>query len=134
MKEQLNQWLSQHAQIAGIQACGLRHPDQTTFTEVREFEFTLEALENAWRCVADLFQVARHHGCPAAYLRWSFDQSNLYCLTRPDGTCLMAFVTPKPNELDSVGLQAMFEEFQHLEPQPQPTETPAAAPSESGGG
>ncbi len=126
MKDQLNQWLSQRAQLAGLQACGLRHPDQTTFTEVREFEFTLEALENAWRCVADLYQVARHQDCPAAYLRWAFDQSNLYCLTRPDGTCLMAFTTPKASELDAAGLQALFEDFQKWEPgQPAPSTEPA---------
>ncbi len=113
MSEQLNQWLSQRAQVAGLQAAGLRYPDQTTFTEVREVEFTREALENAWRCVADLYQVARHQGCPASYLRWSFDQSNLYCLTRADGTCLMAFASPKASELDVAGLESLFEDFQH---------------------
>jgi hypothetical protein len=131
MSEQLNQWLSQRAQLKGLQACGLRHPDQTTFTEVRELEFTREALENAWRCVADLLQVARHQGCPAAYVRWSFDQSNLYCLARPDGTCLMAFTAAKANELDTTGLQAMFEEFQQLGPG-HPGPAPAAAGPDGG--
>ena len=116
MKDQLNQWLSQRAQAAGIQACGLRYSDQTTVTEVRQLDFTREALENAWRCVDDLFQVARHHGCPAAYLRWSFDQSNLHCLARADGTCLMAFTTSKAHELDTAALQAMFEDFQQSKP------------------
>ncbi len=112
MNQPLNQWLSRRAQVTGLQAAGLRHPDQTTFTELRELEFTREALENAWRCVDDLFQVARHQGHPATYLRWSFDQSHLHCLSRADGTCLMAFVTSKANELDVAGLEALFQDFQ----------------------
>jgi len=126
MNEELNRWLSQRARIGGIQACGLRHPDQTTFTEVRELEFTREALENAWRCADDLFHVARHQGLPAAYVRWSFDQSSLHCLTRSDGTCLMAFISPKASELDVPGLEALLEDFMQARTNSPPD---AAAPS-----
>ena len=72
-------------------------------------------MENAWRCVADTFEVLKHHRSPALHLRWVFEQALLYCVFRPDGVCLMVFTTRKPQELDATGLQTMFEEFQTLE-------------------
>jgi hypothetical protein len=116
MKEQFNEWLKQQAQVAGLQACGLRYPDQSTFTEVRDLGFTREGLENAWRGVADTFEVLKHQQSPALHLRWVFEQSVLDCLTRPDGIVLMVFTTRKPQELDVAGLQALFMEFQNRVP------------------
>jgi hypothetical protein len=112
MKEHLHQWLSQRAEVPGVHACGLRFPDHTTSTHIREPSFPPDALENAWRTVADTFQVLKHHHLPAVNLRWVFEHALLYCLTRPDGTCLMVFTTRKAQELDAAGLQAMFVEFQ----------------------
>ncbi len=112
MKERLNQWLTERAGVAGVQACGLRHADHSTFTQVRAPDFAPEGVENAWRCVADTFQVLKHHRFPAVNLRWVFEHALLYCLTRPDGICLMVFTTRKAPELDAAGLQAMFTEFQ----------------------
>lgn len=114
MKEQLNQWLTARAPVAGVQVCGLRHPDGTTFTERRELNFTPEAAENAWRCVADTFQVLKHHRLPALSLRWVFEASLLHCRMRPDGTCLMVFTTRKPQDLDLAALQALFDEFERF--------------------
>lgn len=114
MKERLNQWLAERASVTGVQACGLRHADHSTFTQSRSTDFAPEALENGWRCVADTFQVLRHHRLPAVNLRWVFENSLLYCLTRPDGACLMVFTTRKAQDLDAAGLQAMFSEFQEL--------------------
>jgi hypothetical protein len=116
MKDRFNQWLSQHAQVAGVQACALRYPDQTSFTEVRASNFSRDALENAWRCVADTFQVLKHYRVPAADLRWTFEHSLLYCLNRPDGVYLLAFTTRKAAELDAPGLQRLFVEFQEFAP------------------
>lgn len=114
MKEELHQWLSERAGVPGIQACGLRFSDHTTYTQIRESNFPSDALENAWRTVADTFHVFKHHRLPAVNLRWVFEHALLYCLTRPDGTCLMIFTTRKPQELDAAGLEAMFLEFQNF--------------------
>ena len=114
MKEQLQQWLSERADVPGIQACGLRFSDHTTCTQIREPSFSPDALENAWRTVADTFHVLKHHRLPAVNLRWVFEHALLYCLTRPDGICLMVFTTRKAQELDAASLEAMFEAFQNF--------------------
>jgi hypothetical protein len=113
MKDRFHQWLSQRASVTGILACALRFPDHTTRTEIRQSDFSREGIENAWRCVADTFQVLKHHRSPGVHLRWVFEQALLFCLTRPDDICLMVFTTSKAQELDVLGLQAMFDEF-HL--------------------
>ncbi len=111
MKAQLNQWLSSWVPVAGLQALGLHHPDQTTFTRVIDPTFPSEGLECAWRSVADTFQVLKHHQCPALRLRWSFEHSLLHGLARPDGTCLMVFTTRRHPELDAASLEALLLEF-----------------------
>lgn len=114
MRARLNQWLAARASVAGVQACGLRHADHSTFTQSHVPDFPPDGLENTWRCVADTFQVLKHHRFPAVNLRWVFEHALLYCLTRPDGTCLMVLITRKAQELDGAGLQAMFDEFQNF--------------------
>jgi hypothetical protein len=114
MSDSLQQWFSQHASVAGVQVLGLRQSDQTTATRIEDPSFSIEGVENAWRSVADTFEVLQHRGCAATQLRWVFEHSLLYCLRRPDGACLMAFATPKAREMDPAGLQALFLEFQNL--------------------
>jgi hypothetical protein len=116
MNDAFQQWFGQRASIAGVQVLGLRHLDQATSTRIEDPTFPIDGVENAWRCVADTFQVLQHRGCPAINLRWVFEHSLLYCLRRPDGACLMVFATPKAQELDAAGLQALFLEFQNLQP------------------
>ncbi|MBI5387383.1 MAG: hypothetical protein HZA90_22200 [Verrucomicrobia bacterium] len=112
MNDPLHQWLAERAQTPGVQACGLRYPDHTTVTHSTAPNFPPDALENAWRCVADTFQVLKHHRLPAVHLRWVFEHALLYCLTRPDGVCLTVFTSRKAQEVDAAALQAMFTEFQ----------------------
>jgi hypothetical protein len=115
MKEALSQWLSERPPLEGVQATGLRDADATTATRIADPSFAHEGVENAWRCVADTFEVLRHHHCEAYSLRWRFEHSALHCLLRPDGICLMVLTTSKLQELDLAGLENLFREFQALE-------------------
>ncbi len=114
MSEQLMSWFSQRPPPAGAQATGLRYADQTTVTRITDPAFSREGIENAWRCVADTFQVLKHHHCEALRLRWRFEHSLLHCLAHPDGACLMVFTTSKLEELDTAGLEKLFREFDEL--------------------
>jgi hypothetical protein len=111
MKEQWNQWLLDQARVSGLHACGLRHADQSVFTLSCSPAFPPEHLDNAWRCVADTFQVLKHHRIPAVHLRWVFEHALFYCLNRSDGMGLMVFTSRKAQELDSDGLQKIFAQF-----------------------
>ncbi len=114
MSPDFKTWLGRRAQVAGVQACGVRLGGETLAAEVWEPDFSHHGLESAWRCVVDTFQVLRYYQAPAFHLRWLFEQSQLHCLSRDDGACLMVFVTRKPHDLDAAGLEAMFAEFQQL--------------------
>jgi hypothetical protein len=114
MTDEFHPWLSRSAQVRGLQAIGLRQADQSTLTVIQDPTFSSEGVENTWRCVADTYQVLKHHRCPVIHLRWSFEQSLLFCMMRPDGICLMILTTSRLEELDAAGLEAIFHEFQEL--------------------
>lgn len=112
MNEPSNDWLARCVRVRGVWACGWRGPDHSLVAHTVAPDFPLERLEHAWRCVADTFQVLRHHRLPALCLRWTFEHALLFCLMRPEGTSLMVFTTRKPQDLDLEQLQALFDEFQ----------------------
>jgi hypothetical protein len=114
MTDEFHAWLNRSAQMAGLQAIGLRQADQSTLTVIQDPTFASEGVENTWRCVADTYQVLKHHRCPGIHLRWSFGQSLLFCVARADGLGLMILTTSKLEELDATGLEAIFQEFQEL--------------------
>lgn len=112
MKDSLKEWLKQLANVAGVQACGLLFPDQTTFSQTSDAGFPLETLPNVWACVAETIRTAGGQRLPAGQLRWVYEHSLLQCLRRQDGVCLMVFCTRKPQQLDSAALQRLLAGFQ----------------------
>lgn len=114
MKDLINQWFEQSAPFQGILACGVRHPDQTAVAKVWGDEFTEMAVENALRCVNDVFQVLHLNRIPPGRLRWVYQKAFFYCERRPDGTCLGVFVPKEPDSVDLAGLDRFFGEFRTL--------------------
>lgn len=112
MKETLNAWLASNAHQPGVLAGGISHQDKTTFTEVVAANFSHEALENAWRCLTDTFQVFKHHRISAVRLRWVYEHCHLHCATRPDGSFLALFTMPK--EMDPAEVDRLLSQFQSL--------------------
>lgn len=116
MKELINQWFEQSAPFQGILACGVSHPDQSTVAKVWADAFTEMAVENALRCVADLFQVLHLNRIPSGRVRWVYQGAFLHCERRPDGACLGVFIPRNPDSVDAAGLERVFGEFQALAP------------------
>ena len=112
MKEILNDWLERNAHQPGVLACGLSYPDKSTCTRAAAANFSNEALENAWRCLADTFQVLKHHRLPAVRLCWVYEHCYLHCATRPDGIFLALFTARK--DVDAVEVNRLLSEFQSL--------------------
>ena len=114
MKDLINQWFEQSSPFQGILACGLRHADHSTVTKTWSNDYPDVALENALRCVSDLFQVLQLNRLPPGRVRWIYQNVFLYCERRSDGTCLAAFIPRDPQALDVEGLERMFSEFRTL--------------------
>ena len=114
MKELFNQWFEQSAPFQGILACGVRHPDQTAVSKTWADGFTELAVENALRCVADLFQVLPLNRISPGRVRWVYHGAVLSCERRTDGTCLGVFTSGDVMAVDQAGLERLFTEFQAL--------------------
>jgi hypothetical protein len=116
MKELINQWFEHSAPFQGILACGIRYPDCTTATKTWADGFAELALENALRCVVDLFQVLQFNRILPTRVRWIYQGALLYCERRPDGTCLGVFTNGNAEAVDLNGLERFLGEFQALAP------------------
>ena len=114
MKELVSQWFDQTAPFEGILACGVRHQDRSTVTKAWADGFTDLGIDNALRCVVDLFQVLPINRVPSGRVRWVYQNGILHCERRPDGPCLGIFTARDESVWDNAGLDRMFSEFQAL--------------------
>ena len=114
MKELINRWFEQSAPFQGILACGVRHPDQSAITKTWTDGFSEMALENALRCMADLFHVLQLNRIPPARVRWVYAGALFHCERRTDGSSLGVFTVKDSNSLELGGLDRFFSEFQAL--------------------
>lgn len=112
MKEQINQWFEQSAPFEGILACGIRQSDHSMMTKSWSNGYPELAIENALRCVADLFQVIPLNRLPAGRVRWIYENALLHCERRADGACLGIFTVREEGRCDAAGLERIFAEFQ----------------------
>ena len=114
MKELINQWFEQSVPFEGILACGLRHLDRSTVTKSWGEGFSELAIDNALRCVADVFQVLPANRIPQGRVRWVYQHAALHCERRADGVCLAIFTARDEGVCDTAGLERVFGEFQTL--------------------
>jgi hypothetical protein len=113
MNPTMQQWIANNAGSAGILAFGLHGPDKSSFTLSCDPGFSAEALENAWRCVAETIPVLQLNRFPTARFRWVFKQVVLHCERRRDGVCLGIFAR-NDGQLDAKELDRLLVEFHGL--------------------
>ena len=114
MKETIKEWMVQQQRVAGVLACGVRFPDKTALNETYSGSFPAGALDNAWRCVADAYQVLSLHRIPAVRMRWVYENALLQCARRTDGIILALFTSRDAEELDFEGTEQLFAGFHAL--------------------
>lgn len=114
MNSQLNQWFEQCVPFEGIQACSVRHVDQSSVCKSWADGYEEMALENAMRCISDVYQVLQFNKISPARLRWVYENAIFHCERRSDGGCLGVFTLRDEQSFDREGLDRMFSEFQTL--------------------
>ena len=114
MKELLQQWVGQRAQLPGVLACGVRFPDKTSFTQSWAADFRVQNLDRAWRCAGEAFQVLKIYFFPNEYVRWVYEKAVLHCARRDDGICLGIFTAKDTQAPDPAAVQRLLVEFRAL--------------------
>jgi len=114
-KEQMAAWLRAAPVVRGTLLRGVRFPDQTMASDAAEQNLPVGALEQAWRVVADTFQVLSAQRFPPTRLSWVYDRSVLHCVQRTDGAMLGVLTARKNADTDPEGLNRLLSEFQNLD-------------------
>jgi hypothetical protein len=114
MKELVNQWVARRARLRGVLACGVRFPDKTSITQSWSPDLPAAALDNAWRCASDAFQVLKINSFPNERVRWVYENALLYCARRDDGVCLGIFTSKDPSAFDPDSIERLIAEFRAL--------------------
>ena len=116
MQEHIHNWLTEKMKVPGILACGIRSPDRKAFTRSMSPQFQPVALENAFRCVSDTFQIMNSNRFPTGRVRWVFENYFLYAFLRGDGHCFSVLTRRNTNHpLSMETLDNLVTEFQSLE-------------------
>ncbi|HNQ73107.1 MAG TPA: hypothetical protein PKN95_05835 [Verrucomicrobiota bacterium] len=113
-KERILEWLRATPPGRGMLVRGIRFNDATFFSDVDAREFPVSALEQAWRIVADTFQVLSAQRLPPMRLSWTHERIILYCARRDDGTIFGTFVSRRAADFDLSALHKMLTDFQQL--------------------
>ena len=116
MKEAVTEWLRHAPSVRGVMVRGLRFADQTIVCDVDSRDITVAALEQAYRSLADAFQLLLANQIMPLRLAWSYESTGLYCARRADKTILGAFASAKTGETDFSGLNGQLAEFQNMNP------------------
>jgi len=112
--DRFKNWLAQVPSVRGLLACGVRFADGTALSQSYSCDCPMAALEHAWRCVADTFEVLAAYQQPAIHLRWRYELAHLHCVRRSDGAILGLFVTSRSADLDTPAVERLMADFEAL--------------------
>ena len=115
VKQQIVDWLRRTPSVRGVLVRGIRFADQTIVSDLDSPDFPAGALEQAWRSIADTFQVLMAQRLPPTRLTWVYERSVLHCVRRDDGSIFGVFVAKSPVEQNPEGVDRLLSEFKSLE-------------------
>ncbi|NOS71611.1 MAG: hypothetical protein HOP33_17005 [Verrucomicrobia bacterium] len=113
-KQQITRWLEALPSLRGGLVRGVRFPDETFVSDFDSRDFPVTALEQAWRSVADTYQVLTAQQFPPSRLTWVYERTLLHCVMRNDGAIFGMFVAKKGAEANQPEFDHLLTEFQSL--------------------
>jgi len=121
MKDFINRWMTRNARCPALLACGLRHPDETTFNQTLDSGFPEASLNTSWSCIVEAFSFLREQQPDTAQLCWSFEKHRIYAAIRADQTCLGLITKTGTSDVDLTAIEKILAEFRTLRcPAPKP--------------
>lgn len=113
-KHQITHWLQALPSLRGGLVRGVRFPDETFVSDFDSRDFPVTSLEQAWRSVADTYQVLTAQQFPPSRLTWVYERTVLHCVQRDDGAIFGMFVAKKGAEASQPDFDRLLTEFQSL--------------------
>lgn len=114
MKQTMNDWLKQKANLPVSLAAGVVHADKTVFSHFYSRSFATVLKDNVWSALAEMAQVMSDQPLPSSHLRWSFQNAFVYTSLRTDGACAVIITSRTLSPEDATALAGLLQEFQGL--------------------
>lgn len=114
LQDKTARWLRSNVVVPGAIVRGIRFSDETFVTDVDTKEFPALALEQAWRVVADAFQVLAAQRIPPTRLNLVHERAVLNCVRRHDGAIMGIFTTRKAGDVDMNAVNRLLNEFLNM--------------------
>jgi len=114
-KQQITAWLNQAPKIQGALMCGVRFADETLASDSDSQDFSVGAIEQAWRSIADTFRVLAAQQLPPTRLTLPHERAVLHCARRADGAILGVVIMKQQADADAELVKRLLEEFQSLQ-------------------
>jgi hypothetical protein len=115
IKQQISVWLNQAPRIQGALMRGVRFGDETFFSDTDSRDFSVGAMEQAWRSIADTFQVLAAQQLAPTRLTWTHERAIVHCARRADGAILGVVTMKQQADADAELVKRLLEEFQSLQ-------------------
>src|SRR5438045_1312936 len=112
MKDDLNNWLKDKANLPVALAAGMIHSDNTRFTHFYSRSFANILKENVWPGLFDMARTVSQHQLPTTTLRWQFQNAFVYGSVRDDGSCALIVTSRNISKEDGDVLEGLLREFQ----------------------
>ncbi|HUA69344.1 MAG TPA: hypothetical protein VMA13_12415 [Candidatus Saccharimonadales bacterium] len=113
MNDTLQEWLATGAIATGMMGCGMRLPDSTCLSYSFNEMCPREHLDQILHQFAGAMTLLTGHGLAPNRLVWTFDQGQIFMITRPDGALLILVIQPNTDAAENV--DQLAEEFLSLE-------------------
>jgi hypothetical protein len=114
MNDTPQEWLATGAIASGMLGCGMRLPDSTCLSYSFNELCPREHLDQVLQQLAETMTLLARHGLTSSRLIWTFEQGQIFLITRPDGA-LLALAT-QPNTVAAENVDQLAEEFFSLNP------------------
>jgi hypothetical protein len=88
MNDILQEWFVTGATAPGMLGCGIRLPDSTCQSYSFNDMCPREHLDQVLHQLAETMTLLASHGLAPHRLTWTFEQGQIFLITRPDGTLL----------------------------------------------
>jgi len=109
MKESLQRWLTDNTLIPGVIGCGVRFPDRSCLSQSHVDLLPAERLDQIWQRLAETVTLLNSLRLEPAQMSWTFAESHIHLILRPDGIYLGLVTTPEASESQAIG--ALAERF-----------------------
>src|SRR5215468_12499957 len=105
IKHQITDWLNRAPKIEGALMRGVRFADESFVSDSESGNFSVGAMEQAWRSIADTFHVLEVQQLPPTRLTWTHERAIVHCARRADGAILGVVMMKKQADADPDGLK-----------------------------